>query len=1021
MRRYQVLVLLTTVVLGLRAGDNTSLWQGFVQPQDSARTKVWWFFGEGPTTREGITADLEAFKQQGVGGVVYYDQVHGNGEDADELFSPKWWSNLVFAAQEAKRLGLVFDINIGNGYVAGGKWITPDHAMQRLEVSERLVEGGAPISVKLPLTRRGRYWHRDVAVYAIPYDEALLGDSHLLKAERTTIPSEVAKGDAQVTYDFGRSFTARSVTYESTPHGKARTSSMQVPPTHRPLAQQDPSRFYGCGFRELPDIGVLEVSADGVHYHKVCDLRPRYHSLGGVKQQTIAFPATTGRYFRLTINSKEKVALQETVVSARACMDEWEEKTCQYPEFILSDETPEYDKEEMIAADHIVDLSDRLAADGTLTWNDAPKGRWLLMRFMAVTTGGHTKHGRAGHLGLECDKLSVEGARQHWQHYTKPVIDSIRVHGGIIENVCMDSHEAGPQNWTQRMLADFRRLRGYDLRPYLPTVAAGLMLRSHHYSSLTSHLLLKDFRRTISDLVTVNYYGEFNRLCREEGLTLTAQAIGGALAMCGDNIEVKRLVDKPQGEFWGYQREGCYDIKDCSSAAHVYGKPIASGEAFTDISYKHTLAGIKSLADRAYTLGANEFVVCAVAYQSDPAGHHLNTANGRQYVLNRLNTQWPLSRPFWDYQARCTWMLRQGKPVSDLCLYLGDDTPTRILSHRLPDIPQGYDYDAFTTDVLMHRMTVRDGRIVLPNGVSYGMMLLPADEQLPPAVLQRIDELRHDGACIWDPRSGQSLTDALLKAGMVPDVDMPSAKNVFFCHRRTEKEDIYFIVNHSDKAVSSRATFHSNYPNVERWNPVTGERHRLTSTMLTLAPRESCFIILSDTPSDCSAAPDQVVAEQEINGPWTVQFDVSAGGPEKPLTFPALTDWSKSDDDRIRYYSGTAVYTNTFRYTPAKNTVASLKVDGVHAVARVVVNGHEAGTVWCSPWTLDVTRYLKKGKNILEIQVANCLWNRLVGDANKPEAARIMQQNYPLAKPHDQLTPSGLTGCVRLMIENIIK
>lgn len=86
-------------------------------------------------------------------------------------------------------------------------------------------------------------------------------------------------------------------------------------------------------------------------------------------------------------------------------------------------------------------------------------------------------------------------------------------------------------------------------------------------------------------------------------------------------------------------------------------------------------------------------------------------------------------------------------------------------------------------------------------------------------------------------------------------------------------------------------------------------------------------------------------------------------------------------------------------------------------VARVVINGHEAGTVWCSPWAIDVTRYLKKGKNTLEIQVANCLWNRLVGDANKPEAARIMQQNYPLAKPQDQLTPSGLTGRVRLIIE----
>ena len=1012
--RFVVLVIVMTVVLDLRAGDNTSLWQGFSHPQDSARTKVWWFFGEGPTTREGITADLEAFKQQGVGGVVYYDQVHGKGEGADELFSPKWWSNLIFAAQEARRLNLVFDINIGNGYVAGGKWITPYHAMQRLEMTERLVDGGSTVSIKLPLTRRGTYWHSDVAVFAIPYNEALLGNSRLLHAKCTTIPSAVAKGDAQVTYDFGRPFTARSVTYESTPHGKARTSSMQVPPTHRPLAQPDPTRFYGCGFRELPTIGVLEVSDDGTHYNKVCDLRPRYHSFGGVKQQTIAFPAVTGRYFRLTIDSKEKVALNETVISARACIDEWEEKVCQYPEFILEDDSPEYRSEELVSSNEIIDITDYLAEDGTLTWLDAPQGQWLIMRFFSVTTGGHTKHGRAKYLGLECDKLSVEGARQHWQSYTKPVIDSIRSHGGIIGSVCMDSHEAGPQNWTQNMLDNFRQLRGYDLLPYLPTIAGGMIMR-HSSSPLRHHSsLLKDFRRTISDLVTVNYYGEFNRLCHEESLTLTAQAIGAALTMCGDNIEVKRLVDKPQGEFWGYQREGCYDIKDCSSAAHLYGKLIASGEAFTDITYKHTLADVKRLADRAYTMGANEFVVCAVAYQADASGKHLNTANGRQYVLNRLNTLWPMSRPFWDYQARCSWMLRQGKPVGDLCLYLGDNTPKRIFSHLLPDIPQGYDYDACTTHALIHRMKAEDGRIVLPDGVSYSMLLLPSDEELTPTVRQKVEQLRQAGVPVWDPHSGMSLSEALKAADVVPDVNMPAAKNIYFCHRRTDNEDIYFIVNYNDTIVSSPTTFHSTYKYAERWNPLTGERRKLTSNVLTLSPRESCFIIISNTPSVASAIPAKYMAEKQITGPWKVHFESSIGGPEKPVTFSSLTDWSKSDDDRLRYYSGTAVYSNTFRYTPTKNTIASLKVDGVHAVARIVVNGQEAGIVWCSPWTIDITRYLKKGNNTLEVHVANCLWNRLVGDANRTESERIMQQNYPLAKPHDTLVASGLTGNITI-------
>lgn len=1018
MRRNGLLVVLLTIVLSpVVAEDNTSsLVYGFLHPQDSARTKVWWFFGETETTREGITADLEAFKQQGVGGVVYYDQVHGNGEGADELFSPKWWQDLIFAAQEAKRLGLVFDINIGNGYVAGGKWITPDHAMQRLEVTERLVEGGTTVKVKLPLTRRANYWHNDVAVIAIPYNETLLGDSRLLKAKSTAIPSQVAKGNAQIVYDFGRPFTARSVTYESTPHGKARTSSMQVPPTHRPMEQPDPSRFFGCGFRELPMIGVLEVSDDGEHYRKVCDLRPRYHSYGGVKQQTIAFPSITARYFRLTIDSREKVALGEVTISARACIDEWEEKACQYPELLLTPDTITYHPQELLSVDDIVDVTDKMSADGTLTWTDAPKGRWLLMRFIAVTTGGHTKHGRAKHLGLECDKLSVDGARQHWQNYTKPVIDSIRAHGGAIANVCMDSHEAGPQNWTATMPSDFLRQRGYDLFPYLPTMAAGIRMRGENLK-VGGETFLYDLRRTIADLVTINYYGEFNRLCREAGVTLTAQAIGAALTMAGDNIEVKRLVDKPQGEFWGYQREGSYDIKDCSSAAHVYGKLIASGEAFTDITYKHTLGAVKSLADRAYTMGANEFVVCAVAYQADPTGKRINTANGRQYVLNRLNTQWPLSRPFWDYQARSSWMLRQGKPVADLCLYLGNDVPKRILSHLLPSIPQGYDFDAFTTDVLMNRLQVEQGRLVLPDGVSYAMMLLPADEELTPAARQKIEELRRAGARIWDPRKGYPLADALRSAGMRPDVDMPSAPQLYFCHRRTAREDIYYLDNHSDEAVSGPVAFRTPYRFAEWWNPVTGQRYALDPSHLTLAPRESCFIVFSNSPSTAPQLPATVQSVQEVMGPWRVTFDPKAGGSTKPVTMEQLTDWSKSDAPQIRYYSGTATYTNTFsmRQKDAQ-AVYRLAFDGVAAAAEVIVNGQSAGIVWCSPWDVDITPFVRKGKNTLEIRVANSLWNRLVGDANRPEGERIMWQTHPLAKPNDRLVTSGLTGKVSIKV-----
>ena len=504
--------------------------------------------------------------------------------------------------------------------------------------------------------------------------------------------------------------------------------------------------------------------------------------------------------------------------------------------------------------------------------------------------------------------------------------------------------------------------------------------------------------------------------------------IGGALCMAGDAISVKRLVDKPQAEFWGYQTEGNYDIKDCSSAAHLYGKQIASGEAFTDITYKHTLADIKNLADYAYAFGINEFVVCAVAYQpwgreSEESSLKISTANGRQYVLNRLNTLWPVSKPFWDYQARCSWMLRQGKPVSDFCLYLGDDIPARILGHKLPAFPQGYDFDAFTTDALKNRMTVKDGRIVLPDGVSYSMMILPQDGKQTEETKKLIDNFRQQGVAVYDPQTDKrSLTEAIREAGLVPDVDAPKSKNLYFCHRRSDNEDIYFLNNHSDDMVKDRFIFNSYAQGAELWNPVTGERTPLAITVekgrvaidLTLHARESYFVVLRGERSEVRGKRSDSYAEISRE-PWTVSFDPAMGGPAEPVSFDKLGDWTKHSDPRIKYFSGTAVCKNTF-VLKKKDKQASyrLSLPLLNAAAEVIINGKSAGIVWCSPWDIDITRQLKKGKNQIELRVCNTLWNRLVGDAQLPEAERVTWQTHMLAKPGDNLVPSGFNGDITI-------
>lgn len=1014
----------------------SSLEWGFDHPQDSARTKVWWFHGETVGIHEGITADLEAFKKAGVGGVIYYDQVHGDGEGAFKVFSPEWWDEIIFSSQEAKRIGINFEANSSNGYVAGGRWITPDKSMQRLASQDMMLEvdGKTPdVKFQLPARKTPGNWQKTVAVLAVPYNEQLMGDSRQVFSEDSVVKLSDPKQTHYITIDFGKAFTARSITYVTGARGKARTSSMQVPKSHFEMHPTNgiyqEGSFFGCGYRNLPDIGELQVSDDGVNYRKVCSLRPKYQNLGGSKEQTLAFPTTKGRYFRIMLTgwasgmkSDDQLAFGNVVISSRACVDVWQEKASFVSELMETDRTPQYTKDEIIDFSQAIDLTSSCDDKGVVMWKNCPKGKWLVLRLFAASTGGHTKHGRKEALGFECDKLSVDGARLQWQSYVKPIIDTLRAHNGLLTGICMDSHEAGPQNWTASMPQEFRTLRGYDMQKYLP-VMAGYMVGSAEESAQ----FLFDLRHTINDLITDRYFGEFNRLCRSEGLVLTAQAIGGALCMAGDAVGVKRLVDKPQAEFWGYQTEGNYDIKDCSSAAHLYGKQIASGEAYTDVTYKHTLADIKNLADYAYAYGINEFVVCAVAYQPwvrvrSPL--KISTANGRQYVLNRLNTLWPVSKPFWDYQARCSWMLRQGKPVSDFCLYLGDDIPVRILGHKLPAFPQGYDFDAFTTDALKNRMTAKNGRIVLPDGVSYSMMILPSDGRGErEEVRELIETFRRQGVPVYDPQTdNRSLSEAIREAGLVPDVDAPKAKSLYFCHRKTDNEDIYFLNNHSDKDVSDCFRFRTEASLAELWNPVTGERTPLAMTAeknrtiidLTLHARESYFIILSNQKNSigASATTAKTSAPVVIDQPWQVYFDTTMGGPSAPVFFPTLTDWTKHDDLRIKYFSGTAIYRNTFKLNKKdKRATYRLSLSLLNAAAEVIINGQSAGIVWCSPWDIDITKQLKKGKNQIELRVCNTLWNRLVGDANLPEAERITWQTHQLAKPNDRLVPSGVTDC----------
>lgn len=1027
MRRFIVisvlLIFVSVLSVGLGASNTVAdLYKEFKSAPDSTRTKVWWFHGETATTHEGITADLEAFRQAGVGGVVYYDQVHGDAKGAFPVFSAEWWDALKFSALEAKRLGLTFEINLSNGFVAGGPWITKSASMKRLCKSEVVVDGGSCFDGVLPNPSADEFW--DVRVLAFPVPASVDWDEKVLVSERV-----VSEEPVMLSYDFEKPFTARALTYCENTRSKHPTASMNFP---GPSAD----KFYGDGYYEFPPIGELEVSDDGKNWREVCKLPPLYNIHHKIK--TISFPAVTGRYFRLNLHDWNRsdnvnhhpIELRSAMLSSKASVYEYEARAALVSEYIDSNPTPEYGENEIIDPDKVIDLTALMPKDGRLVWNvPDTSARWVVMRVAQTSTRGHVKHGRPGQMGLECDKMSREASELQWRNFAKVIIDTLSRYDLKPYGVVMDSHEMGAQNWTHGYECEFETYIGYDLVPYLPALF-GYVIGSKEKSDS----VLYDHRRTVAHLVNNRYFAYLDTLAMREGVMFTAQAMGNYQGMVTDNISVKGGIRRPQGEFWAKHAHGAYDIKESSSAAHIYGRQIASAEAYTDAKYSQSLAYLKGLADYAYADNLNEFVVCASAYQPWLGKFPGNTANGREYCLNRNNSMWRLSKGFWDYQSRCSFMMRQGKPVVDLCIYLGSELPVKLLAYRLPQIPEGYNWDVCTDDALMNVLSAVNGELQAADGMKYSVLVIEKDAVLTDRSDERIKQLVNAGVKVYDARKNGNfgLGLYLKSVGLAPDVDIISGNRpddrVMFAHRLMVDNHVYFIANHSGKPWSQSVSFRGVKGNAwELWSADSGKRYSLDGrahdgkVALSLAPYESCFVVVhNDTTTevlhDFTAGDEERFIKPSYK--WEVTYKLPCGA--KTVKLDKFESWSENDDEDIRYHSGEAVYVNKF-FVPSlidKGERVYVRISGLHAVAKLLVNGSDVGYLWCAPWEVDITDYIKTGdkENLIEIEVANQLTNRMIGDMSLPEDERITFATTPIVKAGDKLLPAGITGGVDVYV-----
>ncbi len=407
------------------------------------------------------------------------------------------------------------------------------------------------------------------------------------------------------------------------------------------------------------------------------------------------------------------------------------------------------------------DLGARLEPDGTLRW-EVPAGQWEVLRF-GCTLNDHCRVSTCsqGWDGYAIDPFDAGAFRRYWDTVVEPLIaDAGPLAGKTLKYLHTDSWEVEVANWTPTLREEFRQRRGYDLLPWLPVIA-GRIVNDREQSNRFLH----DFRRTMGDLAIDHHYRLFKEGAHRHGLLIHPES-GGPHAVPIDAEQCLGFDDAPMSEFWAWSwrhrigDENRFFVKQPASAAHTYGHRLVLAEGFTTIGphwQERLWDNLKPAFDHACTEGLNLLVWHAFVCSPESMG-----LPGQQYFagthLNPNVTWWAKSAPFFAYLNRCQALLQRGRFVADVAYYYGDHVPNFAQLRRSDParVGAGYDYDVVTEEVILTRMAVKDGRITLPDGMSYRVLALPDRTKISLPVLRKLRELVAAGATVIGPRPRQA-------------------------------------------------------------------------------------------------------------------------------------------------------------------------------------------------------------------------------------------------------------------------
>jgi hypothetical protein len=916
---------------------------------------MYWYWLNNNVSAKGITADLEAMKEAGVG-EAFIGHVVSDGipEGTVPILSPSWWQHVEHAVREGERIGVrVGMFNCPGWSQSGGPWMKPEQSMRYLVSAETRVAGGTTFN---GIPARHEKAIQDVAVIAYPVparDDAV--------ARPARVVCEPAIDGLGTLLSQGEGAPAVALP------AKPLTIDLRF---DNPVDLQTLTLDFGDSRVRLE--GALECTTGASPVTKALrDIAIYRTNLGTAMGPLVAAPfvfafepVTTDR-LRLTLTRLEGApVLRGFAVSGAARVDAAAEKQLgrMYPEPVPPPDAfvwpprPEPAPGTAVDAARVVDLTSRVGKDGALAWQAPAGADWLISRIGMASTGVMCGPTPPQARGLECDKLSRAAVDAHFDGMIGEFLRRIPAeHRRGFQHITLDSYEVGPQNWTDGMAETFKQTYGYDPLPWLACLG-GRVVGSRERTDR----FLWDWRRLVADLVARNYVGGLKAAANRHGLKTWLENYGH-WGFPGESLQYGGASDDIGGEYWLWSSLGDVECRLATSCAHTYGKTVVSAEAFTSgKNFVQTPANMKTRGDWCMAQGVNHFVLHVYTHQPYDVRPGLVPWFGADF--NR-NSTWfrDYGKGWTDYLRRCCFMLQQGTHAADVAYFFGEDTP-RMNGRRDPPLPSGYDYDYINAEILLTRAAVKNGRLTLPHGQSYRVLVLPPCETMTPRLLKKLESFARQGLAIvgdppkrspslagyptcdeevraiaakmWDALPnvsritssgnvgvhvdrGDSLAAAL---ALPPDISSIPA-SVLWTHRTAPGLDIYFVSNQTEKPLDVSPEFRVTGRQPEIWDAMTGTVRetalfealpRATRVPLRLDPAGSLFVVFrkplpagrvpvlsfacdGQTVASCEAAADGTSALPAAPGSFAVSALVE---PARDIALPAQAPRGVKNQDQ---------------------------------------------------------------------------------------------------------------------------